>query len=342
MVDLQSGNGPVSGVAPRGRPELEAELWELRPRLVGYCYRMLGSAADADDAAQEAMSRAWRRLDTFAGRSSLRTWVYRITTNVCLDLLAGRRRRALPADLEAPSSPTATLGEPLGDGTWVGPAPTGSIVGGADPAERAAERESVRLAFVAALQHLPPRQRAVLILRDVLSWRASEVAELLGTTTVSVNSALQRARTTLAGRAPDPAATGAAGLDDRHRDLLARYVDAFERYDIEAFVALLADDVRHTMPPFSLWLQGPTDVAAWMRGPGAGCRGSRLVPVEVNGGPGFAHYRPGDDGRLHAFSLQVVELADDRVAAVTYFLDPTLFAHFGLPTELDRAAPTAS
>lgn len=331
MTDVQSRNGPATGTISRA--ELEIELSALRPQLVGYCYRMLGSAFDAEDAVQEAMSRAWRKLDTFAGRSSLRTWVYRITTNVCLDALDGRRRRALPADLEGPSPATTALGEALPAESWVGPVPSADA--GADPAERAAVRESVRLAFVAALQHLPPRQRAVLILRDVLAWRASEVAGLLGTTTVSVNSALQRARATMASLPPEPAGGAADALDEEHRVLLGRYVDAFERFDIEAFVALLADDVRHTMPPYALWLQGPASVAGWLRGQGSGCRGSRLVPISANGGPGFAHYRPDGAGGHRAFAIHVVGIAGGRFTELNHFLEPDLFPLFGLPIHLD-------
>ena len=252
---------------------------------------MLGSPFDAEDAVQETLLRAWRGLDRFDGRSSLRTWLYRIATNVCLDQLRGRGRRALPMDLGAPSAPVAaSLGAPGPVGDWLEPIPDAAVLPG-DPAELAVARESVRLAFVAALQHLPPRQRAVLILRDVLRWQADEVAELLDASVPAVNSALQRARATLAdlGEAGRPAG---ADLDDEHRDLLDRYVDTFARYDIDALVALLREDAVHSMPPYPMWLRGAADIGRWMVGPGAGCRGSRLVPVPANGGTALAPVPP--------------------------------------------------
>jgi RNA polymerase sigma-70 factor (ECF subfamily) len=311
-----------------------AGLEEHRVELTGYCYRMLGSAFDAEDAVQETLVRAWTGLDRFAGRSSLRTWLYRIATNVCLDLLRGRGRRALPIDLGAPSAPVeAALGSPAAAGAWIGPAPDASVLpAGGDPAELAVARESVRLAFVAALQHLPPRQRAVLILRDVLRWRADEVAELLDSSVASVTSALQRARATLADR--DATAGPTAGLDREHRDLLERYVHTFERYDIAALVALLREDAVHTMPPYPMWLRGATDIGRWLTGPGASCRGSRLVPVAANGGAAFGQYRPDPAGGHRPFSIQLLELSGGRITRLTHFLEPRLFPLFGLPDRL--------
>ncbi|WP_338051656.1 sigma-70 family RNA polymerase sigma factor [Pseudonocardia acidicola] len=320
-----------------GRAELEPQLERHRVELAGYCYRMLGSAFETDDAVQETLVRAWRGLDRFDGRSALRSWLYRIATNVCIDMLNGRKRRALPMDLgSSPAPPVeSALGAPLPEYRWVEPIPNGRVMsGGVDPAEQAVSRESIRLAFVAALQYLPPRQRAVLILREVLCWRASEVAELLDTTEASVNSALQRARSTLAGRdlaaarLPDP-------TDDTDKELLARYVDAFERYDISSLVALLQEDAVQSMPPYEMWLRGRDDIARWLLGPGIGCRGSRLVPVEANGAPAFAQYRPSPGGGHEPWSIQVIEVSDGRIAGFTHFLDTNLFAVFGLPPRLD-------
>ncbi|SBT53390.1 sigma-70 family RNA polymerase sigma factor [Micromonospora auratinigra] len=308
------------------------DLEPFRVELTGYAYRMLGSIFDAEDAVQETLLRAWRARDGFDGRSSLRTWLYRIATNVCLDLLRGRGRRALPIDLGAPSAPVAeSLGPPAGD--WIGPVPDTAVLP-ADPAELAVARESVRLAFVAALQHLPPRQRAVLILREVLRWRADEVADLLHTSVPAVNSALQRARATLAEVRGDRPA-GGPGLDPSDRDLLDRYVDAFVRYDIDALVALLHSDAVQSMPPYAMWLRGAADIGRWMTGPGAECRGSRLVRVAANGGPGLAQYRSDPAGGHRAFSIQVLDVADGRIVRLSHFLEPDLFARFGLPLRLD-------
>jgi RNA polymerase sigma-70 factor (ECF subfamily) len=311
-----------------------------RGELTGYCYRMLGSAHDADDAVQDTMVRAWQAFDRFEGRSAVRSWLYRIATNVCLDMLRSRQRRALPMDLSAPVPATT---EPVAirpEATWVEPMPgDGTPAGDTDPAGRAVLQDSIRLAFVAALQHLPPRQRAVLILRDVLCWHAAEVADLLGTTVVSVNSALQRARSAMPAREPQPA----SGLSDEDRDLLDRYLDAFQRYDIDTLVTLLHEDASMSMPPFGLWLRGRDDVRAWHLGHGIGCRGSRLVPVTANGMPGFAQYRRSEEGPGHVrWGIQVLELRDGRVSHLHQFLDNSLvggdgrlFTRFGLPSVLD-------
>ncbi len=322
---------------PRVSPELELELEGYRRELTGFCYRMLGSAFDADDAVQEVMVRAWRAVDRFDGRSSLRTWLYRIATNVCFDSTSGTRRRAMPMDLSPGASPPvqSSLGAPLPEQTWVGPVPDGRVLPEtADPAELAVARESVRLAFVVALQHLPPRQRAVLILREVLRWHADEVAELLGTTVASVNSALQRARATIASRAAD-AGESPDPLDPEHAALLDRYVEAFEAYDIEALVALLHEDATQSMPPWALWLSGPVDIGRWHLGPGGGCRGSVLLPVEANGTRGFAQYKPGPDGTRVPWAIHLLEVRDGRVSSITNFVGPDHFRVFGLPLVLE-------
>jgi RNA polymerase sigma-70 factor (ECF subfamily) len=318
--------------------DVEQQIERHRRELTGFCYRMLGSASDAEDAVQEVMVRAWRGVDRFDGRSSLRSWLYRIATNVCFDALSGRKRRAMPMDLSPGASAPVidSLGSPLSERTWVGPMPDGRIMPeNADPAEVAVARESVRLAFVAALQHLPPRQRAVLILREVLRWSAEETGELLGATVASVNSALQRARATLAatrlaqaGEAPDP-------LDDEHAALLDRYVEAFEAYDIEALVALLHEDATQSMPPWRLWISGPADIGRWHLGPGAGCRGSRMIRVRANGSPAFAQYKPSSvPGRWDPWAIHLLEVREGRIASITNFVGPELFAEFGLPDHL--------
>jgi RNA polymerase sigma-70 factor (ECF subfamily) len=308
------------------------DLEQYRRELTGYCYRMLGSGFEADDAVQETMIRAWRHLDDFEGRSSLRSWIYRIATNVCLDLLRGRQRRARPMEL-GPSSYTekASLNT-LPEHMWVSPIPDSRVLPEeGDPADLAAAKESIRLAFVAALQHLPARQRAVLILREVLRWQASEVAELLETTVASVNSALQRARATLATcdlDSSDP-------VGDDQQALLAKYVDAFERYDIDRLVSLLHDDAVMSMPPYILWLRGPHEVKQWMLGPGFQCRGSRLVKLAGNGSAAFGQYRVDPKGGFAPWAIQIIETSGDRIVGYHSFLDTNLFAEFGLPPHLD-------
>jgi RNA polymerase sigma-70 factor (ECF subfamily) len=317
--------------------ELELRLEQHRAELTAHCYRMLGSAFEADDAVQETMLRAWRSFDRFEGRAALRSWLYRIATNVCLDMLSGSRRRARPMDLGPAQTAGAPLSDPLPEIAWIEPIPDGRVVpAGGDPAEVAELRDSIRLAFVAALQHLPPRQRAVLILREVLRWSAEEVAELLETTVASVNSALQRARSTLA--AGNVAATDTAReMDDDQRALLARYVDAFERYDMDSLTSLLHEDATWSMPPYEMWLQTHDDIRRWCLGPGIGCRGSRLVPTTANGSPAFAQYRPsGPGGGFEPWSLHVLEISDGRIAGISFFLDTErLFPLFGLPARLD-------
>jgi RNA polymerase sigma-70 factor (ECF subfamily) len=311
-----------------------AHLEVHRPALVGHCYRMLGSAGDAEDATQETMIRAWRSLDRFDGRASLRTWLYRIATNVCLDELSDRGRRARPMEEGAPSSgsprPDELIQRP---GThWIEPiADVRAIPAEADPSERAILRQSIRLAFVAALQNLAPKQRAALLLMEVLGWSAAEVAETLETSVAAVNSALQRARTTLANRSD----SGSVALSASQERLLNRYVAAFERYDVDQLAALLREDATFSMPPYALWFQGPEAVRSWMLGMGSGCRGSRLLPTAACGSPAFGQYRPNPAGGHKPWALIVLELSGDQIAAVNSFLDTeTLFRRFDLPREL--------
>jgi RNA polymerase sigma-70 factor (ECF subfamily) len=319
-------------------PDLDAASFEdlesYRPELTGYAYRLLGSPFEAEDAVQESLVRAWRALDRFEGRSALRTWLYRITTNVCFDMLKGRERRARPMDLGPSSRAEAILPPPLPEITWIEPAPDSILLpAGADPADVAVSRESVRLALMAALQHLPSRQRAVLILREVLRWRADEVAELLETTVASVNSALQRARATLAELSPaesDPL----RALDEEQQAFLTRYVDAFERYDLDTLVDLLHEDVVQSMPPYEMWLEGTEEVRGFFLGTGIGCRGSVVVPAgSANGLPAFGQYKPDPEGGGYTpWALQVLEISGGRIAGLNFFLDTErLFPLFGLP-----------
>jgi RNA polymerase sigma-70 factor, ECF subfamily len=327
----------ADGTATDEATTFEPPLEQYRAELTGYCYRMLGSSFEAEDAVQETLVRAWRSFDRFEGRSSLRSWLYRIATNVCLDMLGARQRRAMPMDLASASTAESRL-TTQPEATWIDPiADTRVVPADADPAEQAVAKESIRLAFVAALQLLPPKQRAVLLLRDVVRWKANEVAELLGTSDASVNSALQRARSTLAdsdvtSTTADPKAT----MDDTQRELLDRYVDAFERYDMEALTSLIHEDATQSMPPYEQWLQGRDQLFMFWLGPGAKCRGSRLVPVAANGRPAYGQYRPKEDGGgYEPWALQVVEISDGRIEQLTFFLDTErIFPAFGLPDHL--------
>ena len=316
---------------------VEDRLELHRAELTGYCYRMLGSAFEAEDAVQETFLRAWRSFDRYEGRAALRTWLYRIATNVCLDMLKGRERRARPMDLGPAREPELANLNTLPEVTWIEPMPDSRVVPDGDPAEVAAARETIRLALVAALQHLPPRQRAVLILCEVLRWKASEVAELLETSVASVNSALQRARATL--EASDVTTGGAAAsVDEVDAELLARYVDAFERYDMDALTALIHEDATQSMPPYDLWLSGREDILSWWVGPGAACRGSRVIPTTAaNGAPAFGQYKPSETGEgYEPWALQVLEISDGRIVELTFFLGTeTVFPLFGLPPRLD-------
>jgi len=330
MVTMQGGQTTAAS------GELELQLEQHRAELTAYSYRMLASPFEAEDAVQETFLRAWRGFDRFEGRAALRSWLYRIATNVCLDMLNGRERRARPMDLGPSREPVEANLNTLPEVTWIQPAPDGLVVPDGDPAEMAVARETVRLAFVAALQHLPPRQRAVLILCEVLRWQATEVAELLETSVASVNSALQRARATLAASDVN-AADSAPSLDEADRDLLARYVAAFEDYDIDALTALIQEDATQSMPPFDLWLRGRGDIFEWWFGPGIGCRGSRLLPtVSANGSPAYGQYKPAAGGGYEPWALQVLEISDGRIEEFSFFLDTeTLFPLFGLPARLD-------
>ncbi len=322
----------MTAVAATGSAaELERDLGQHRQELMGYCYRMLGSPFDAEDAVQETLLRAWRGVDRFDGRAALRSWLYRIATNVCLDALSARNRRARPMDLGPAREPVAENLNVPSEVTWIEPIPD-TMVGSSDPAEEALGRETLRLAFIAALQHLPPRQRAALILCEVLRWKASEVAELLDTSTASVNSALQRARASLDEmqmRSTDQV----DAVDTEQRALLARYVAAFEAYDMEALTSLIREDAIQSMPPFDLWLSGRANIFTWWLGPGIGCRGSRVLAAPAaNGTVAFGQYKPAEGGGYTPWALQVLELADGGVAELTFFLDTErLFPLFGLP-----------
>ncbi len=328
MADASLTVKPAAG-------DLEGLLESHRRELTGFCYRMLGSAFDAEDAVQETFVRAWRSFDRFEGRSSLRSWLYRIATNVSLDMLGGRERRARPMDLGPAREPIADNLNALPEVTWIEPIPDGRVVPEGDPAEVAIAHDTIRLAFVAALQHLPPRQRAVLILCEVLRWQASEVAELLETSVASVNSALQRARATL--EATNLTTDAPLSVDAADADLLQRYVEAFERYDIDALTALIHEDATQSMPPYDLWLTGRDDIFRWWFGPGIGCEGSRVIPtVAANGAPAFGQYKPADGGGYEPWALQVIEVRDGRIGELTFFLDTErVFPLFGLPSRLD-------
>ncbi|HEV8627315.1 MAG TPA: sigma-70 family RNA polymerase sigma factor [Acidimicrobiia bacterium] len=314
---------------------LEAELERHRVALTGYCYRMLGSVFEADDAVQETMLRAWRALGRYEGRASVRSWLFRIATNVCIDLLNGRRRRALPMDLGPASPGDREVAGPAHDIPWMTPVPDGRVIDPTgDPAEQAVARDSIRLAFVAALQHLGPRPRAVLILRDVLGWSANDVAAVLDTTATAVHSLLQRAHRTLAAAGAATDTGGAGSLSTADRALLARYVDAFVRYDVEALLAVIHEDATVSMPPNREWLWGRASIERWWRGPGSECRGSRVLPTSANGTPALGVYRPRPDGTFGAFAIQVVEMSTGLITGIHNFLEPDLFPLFGLPARL--------
>jgi RNA polymerase sigma-70 factor (ECF subfamily) len=333
-LEVTGGAGQAAALA---QGDVADRLELHRRELTGYCYRMLGSPFEAEDAVQETLLRAWKAFDRFEGRAALRSWLYRIATNVCLDMLGARERRARPMDLGPAREPVADNLNALPEVTWIEPAPDGLVVPEGDPAEVAVARETIRLAFLAALQHLPPRQRAVLILCEVLRWQASEVAELLETSVASVNSALQRARATLEVRDLSPTEQ-APDMDEAERELLARYVDAFERYDMDALTTLIHEDATQSMPPYDLWLTGREDIFTWWLGPGIGCRGSRVIPtVAANGSPAFGQYKPSESGSgFEPWALQVLEVEDGRIVELTFFLDTDrVFPLFGLPPHLE-------
>jgi RNA polymerase sigma-70 factor, ECF subfamily len=320
-------------------PLAPTDLEPFRRELTGFCYRMLSSGFEAEDAVQEIMLRAWRSADGFEGRSSVRSWLYRIATNVCIDMHRHVQRRARPMDMGPASlADESFLGPVLPEATWVTPIPDARVAGESlDPAEIAQYRDSVRLAFITALQHLPPRQRAALILCEVLRWRVAEAAELLDMSVAAVNSALQRARATLAAL---PREVHHDNLDDADAELLARYADAFERYDIERLVALLHEDAVQSMPPFAMWIQGAANIGRWMVQPGPSqCRGSRLLATSANGCPAFGQYRPDPGGGYAPWALQILEISHAKITGINSFLaflDPErLFPDFGLPLHLD-------
>jgi RNA polymerase sigma-70 factor (ECF subfamily) len=316
--------------------ELASSFEQYRPALTGHCYRMLGSVLDAEDAVQEAMLRAWKSIDRFQEQSSIKTWLHRIATNVCLDAIsATQRQRVRPVehtdlpgvvhdDLVLEQRPREYWVEPIADAAAL-PAESDC-----DPAERAILRESIRLAFVAALQYLPARQRAVLLLTQVLNWSAAETATSLDMTVAAVNSALQRARATLDARNP---AVVPRALSIEQTQLVVRYVEAFEQYDVTTLTALLHEEATLSMPPYDLWLQGHESIARWLLTFGIGCKGSRLVPVEACGGtPAFAQYRENGE---QPWALIMLELDDDRITSMTSYLDvETHFPRFGLPMRL--------
>jgi RNA polymerase sigma-70 factor, ECF subfamily len=309
--------------------ELEGQLEQYRSELIAHCYRMLASPFEAEDAVQETFIRAWRNLDKFEGRAALRSWLYKIATNVCLDMLGGRERRARPMDIGPSQEPVESNLNVRSEATWIQPIP--------DPAVVAESNETTRLALVAALQHLPPKQRAVLILCEVLRWQASEVAELLDTSVASVNSALQRARATLEESKLD-LADASRSVDEADAELLARYVEAFEEYDMDKLTALIQEDAVQSMPPFDMWLRGRDDIFAWWYGPGIGCKGSKMIPtVSANGAPAFGQYKPSETGSGYdPWALQVLEVADGKIVGFTFFLGTeTIFPLFGLPPRLD-------
>jgi RNA polymerase sigma-70 factor (ECF subfamily) len=326
---------------------LESDMERLRPSLTGYCYRMLGSGFEAEDATQETLLRAWRRSDTLADPGALKSWLFSIATNVCLDQIDARKRRARPIDLADAGSAESPVGEPLPETSWVLPIASGQVADpDADPEAQAAERETLRLAFVAALQHLPARQRVVLVLREVLRWSAKEVAEVLDTSVASVNSALQRARATLDELDLGDADPPARPSTEEESRLLEQYLEAFAEYDIDRIVALLRYDVVFDMPPLPLWLRGPADVHDFMLGPGAGCRGSKLIPLSANGLPAYASYKPDpESGAWLPWSVTLLEAEGGAgvLTGVHHFLAPflpNLFPSFGLPERLGDDAPT--
>jgi RNA polymerase sigma-70 factor, ECF subfamily len=313
------------------------ELEQYRGELTAYCYRMLGSPFDAEDAVQDTFVRAWKSREKFEGRSAMRSWLYRIATNVCLDSLKGKERRARPMDLGPAREPIeANLHIPT-EVTWLEPIPLTLVAPERDPADVAVANESIRLAFVAALQQLPAKQRAVLILREVLDWQATEVAELLDTSVPSVNSALQRARATLAKGDGESDALQRKPLSAADREMLDRYVSAFEAYDPSALAALIREDAKQSMPPFDMWLRGRDDILAWWFGPGIGCQGSRVIrTISANGLPTYGQYKIDPEGGHAPWALMVLDVKDGLIDEFTFFLDTQrLFPLFGLPLHLD-------
>ncbi|HET8615547.1 MAG TPA: sigma-70 family RNA polymerase sigma factor [Actinomycetales bacterium] len=344
MTDLASTGLEISVDPAEGTDVDHAFMQQVEPlrrELTAHCYRMLGSVHDAEDLVQETYLRAWRAFHGFDHRSSLRTWMYKIATNVCLTALKGRERRPLPTGLGAPpGDPTGAL-DSRPEITWLEPLPDAMVWADADPdpADTAVSRESVRLAFVAALQHLTAQQRAVLILRDVLAWRAAEVADALDISVAAANSTLQRARAHVEKLAASPESRGGTVPDQRSSDLLTRYVAAFENYDIDALVHLLTQDAVWEMPPFTGWYSGSQQIASLIstQCPASGAGDMRMVRTSANGQPVLALYMRDLDGVHRAFQLQQLTVEDDRVTHVVCYFDTSLFAAFGLADELPRS-----
>jgi RNA polymerase sigma-70 factor (ECF subfamily) len=315
-----------------------------RTALHAHCYRMLGSIHDAEDALQETLLSAWRGLPGLERQGSARPWLYRIATNVCLDAIARRPKRMLPVDHGPATAPTNDPGEPLVESVWVEPYPDDALGldgGYAAPEARYEQREAVELAFIAALQHLPARQRAVLILREVLGFSAREVSESLETTVASVNSALQRARKAVEERLPERSqqATLRALGDERIRELVEAYVDAWRRGDVEALRALLAEDALFSMPPWAAWWRGRDTIAAFAKTAVEVCAVSRTVPTRANGQPAVAYYSlDAETGRYLAGAIDVITLEGSLIKEITAFVNPEAFRHFGLPPELEPQA----
>jgi RNA polymerase sigma-70 factor, ECF subfamily len=311
-----------------------------RAELHAHCYRMLGSLHDAEDALQDALLRAWRGLPGFGARSSLRSWLYKIATNACLDAIARRPKRMLPIDYGPPTAPELDPGEPLVESVWVEPYPDehlGLEDGYAAPEARYEQREAVELAFIAALQHLPARQRAVLILREVLGFSARETSESLETTVASVNSTLQRARKAVDERLPEQSQQATLRLlgDERIRDLVESYVDAWRRGDVDKLRALLAEDATFAMPPWASWWRGRETVAGFAKAAVEICAEARALPVRANGQPTIAYYQlDAETGRFRAAALDVLTLEGELIKDITAFATPEIFPHFGLPAEL--------
>ncbi|OBI12243.1 RNA polymerase subunit sigma-70 [Mycobacterium sp. E2497] len=333
-MGLLAQNTADSEFVPAAGGDFSAHAEPYRRELLAHCYRMTGSLHDAEDLVQETLLRAWKAYDRFEGKSSMRTWLHRIATNTCLTALEGRQRRPLPTGLGAPSSdPTAELHERR-EVPWLEPLPD-LANDPADPSVIVGSRESVRLAFVAALQHLSPRQRAVLLLRDVLQWRAAEVAEAIGTTTTAVNSLLQRARSQLDAVGPSQGDRLDAPDSPETQDLLARYIAAFETYDIDRLVELFTAEAIWEMPPYAGWYRGARDIVTLIHQqcPAESPGDMRLLPLVANGQPGAAMYMRA--GEIHVpFQLHVLDVRGDRVSHVVAFLDEALFAKFGLPGSL--------
>ncbi|MBO8188920.1 sigma-70 family RNA polymerase sigma factor [Streptomyces spirodelae] len=330
--------GDEAGAVRPGDEAGAARLETHRAELTGYCYRMLGSVFEAEDAVQETMVRAWRGLDRFEERSSLRSWVYRIATNVCLDALAAGKRRARPMDLSGPTSGATSPGAALDADVWIEPCPTAPTRTADNPAEAAEAAESVRLAFVAALQHLPAKQRATLLLREVMGFSAREVADLHGCTVASVNSALQRARATLAARREAATDDTAVRVPSSVQKALARrYAAAFASFDMVELSMLLHVDATMSLPPYAVWMRGVSDIRAWLTGPAVGCRGSRLIPTQANGSPAFGQYRPSAHGSgFEPWGLQVIDISGDHITDISVFRDTDrLFPLFDLPARID-------